>query len=154
MTEAHDPANDELTPTPPQTGRHVFTYGSLMYDDIFKGVTHCQCMRLSANLAGWRRYALKGRQYPGAMPENQRQTSIDGVLWLLVPDQAIVALDRFEGSEYARVDVVVVGADSRNYSAQVYQWLLTDQAAGQWHTDTFERLHRKTFLALHGSGNQ
>jgi len=151
MTDAHDLTSDKPEPAPLRTGRHVFTYGSLMYDDIFTGVTHCQCMRLPARLAGWRRYALQGRQYPGAMPENSVQTRIDGVLWLHVPELAIEALDRFEGSEYERVDVIVQGADDRKYCAQVYRWLISDEASGQWHTDTFERHHRDTFLAVHGA---
>ena len=154
MTDSHRPTNNKADPSVPHTQRHIFTYGSLMYEDIFLGVTKCQCVGIPAKLSGWQRYALQNRQYPGAMPVGTEHANIDGVLWLDVPSQAIVALDRFEGLEYKRVAVTVLDADGLQYHGDVYQWLLTEQAAGQWSADTFERHHRETFLAVHGTRHQ
>lgn len=129
---------------------HVFTYGSLMYEDIFAGVTQCQAIPMAARLNHWARHGLRAREYPGALPEPSGQSYIDGVVWLNLTEQALARLDQFEGSEYVRVGVNVQATDGVTYWAQVYQWQLPAEVLGQWCVQTFERLHRDRFLYIHG----
>lgn len=128
---------------------HVFAYGSLMYEDIFSGVTQCKATPLAARLNHWARHGLRAREYPGALPEPSGQSYIDGVVWLNVTEQALARLDQFEGSEYERVVVTVQATDGTTYWAQVYQWQLPAEVLGQWCVKTFERLHRDRFLHVH-----
>ncbi|HEY7804612.1 MAG TPA: gamma-glutamylcyclotransferase family protein [Orrella sp.] len=128
---------------------HVFTYGSLMYEDIFAGVTQCQAIPMAARLNHWARHGLRAREYPGALPEPSGQSYIDGVVWLNVTEQALARLDQFEGSEYERVVVTVQATEGTTYLAQVYQWQLPAEVSGQWCVQTFEQLHRDRFLHVH-----
>ena len=128
---------------------HVFTYGSLMYEDIFRGVTHCQATPMAARLSHWARHGLRAREYPGALPEPGGRSHIDGVVWLNLTERALARLDQFEGSEYVRVPVTVQATDGTAYLAQVYQWQLPTEVSGQWCVQTFERLHRDRFLHIH-----
>jgi len=128
---------------------HVFTYGSLMYPEVFTAVTGLTLRCTNATLIGWRRYALADRTYPGALPSDQPSDSIVGVVWLQVHPQAISALDRFEGDEYERVAVRIITAEGQSLTAQVYQWRLPKLAAGIWDTDEFERKHLANFFEQH-----
>lgn len=128
---------------------NIFTYGSLMFSDVFSGVTLCLPTCLPAHANGWRRWALKQRTYPGALPDTN--SKIEGVLWLDVPHEAITRLDQFEGDEYERVGVVVRTANGVAHQAAIYHWLLPDQVEGDWNVDTFDNMHRSNFVAQHGT---
>lgn len=142
-----DSKPDRNTGSP--TGIHVFTYGSLMFQDIFAGVTSTTPVHTPARLPGWSRHGLLDRAYPGALPSPGGHDCIDGVLWLHVPPLALEALDRFEGQEYERVVASVLDSANTPYPAWVYQWLSPDLIRGFWCVDTFERDHRRQFLSRH-----
>lgn len=140
--------------TPEQTADqaiNVFTYGSLMYPDIFKQVAGHEPLSLTAFAHQWRRYGLANRTYPGAMPEEKSGCVIKGVLWLDVTAQGLAALDQFEGDEYRRVEIQVRTEKNALYRAYIYQWLLSDQVRGDWQLADFEQYHRKQFVQIHGN---
>lgn len=130
---------------------HVFTYGSLMYPEIFEQVTGALPQSVLATAHHWRRHSLAGRTYPGALPDSTGQSTIEGVLWLNVSSLAISALDRFEGQEYRRVGIEVTTSDGDKFQANIYQWLLPSQILWDaWCKEDFEQNHRQNFVQTHG----
>ncbi len=129
---------------------HVFTYGSLMYPDIFEQVTASLPRSIPAIAHHWRRYGLANRSYPGAMPSKKKACRIEGVLWFDVSEIALAALDRFEADEYRRATISVTTQDGQLCSAYIYEWLFADQIQGEWSRAEFEQYHRGRFVQIHG----
>jgi gamma-glutamylcyclotransferase (GGCT)/AIG2-like uncharacterized protein YtfP len=128
---------------------NVFTYGSLMYPDIFSAVTGYSLQCTSAKLAGWRRYALADRTYPGALTSDQHSDFIVGIVWLDVNPKALLALDRFEGDDYERVTVSVTTEEGQSLTSHIYRWRLPALTAGAWDRGEFEKKHRANFVQRH-----
>lgn len=149
MTSRQQQTSQDPTNPSQANGLHVFTYGSLMYRDIFEAVTQSALACMDASLPGWSRHGLINREYPGAMPDKSGEAMIRGVLWLNVGVNAVAALDQFEGNEYQRVSVKVSGADGLPYEAVVYQWLDPAAICGAWSSRDFELKHRKNFVIEH-----
>lgn len=139
---------------PSLTGKHetinVFTYGSLMYADIFEKVTGCLPVSLPATARNWQRHGLANRTYPGAMPSRLDKAVIEGVLWLDLSQAALSALDDFEGHEYCRTEIELIAANGLAHRAYIYEWLLHDQVRGDWKVEDFEKHHRQHFVQIHG----
>ena len=129
---------------------HVFTYGSLMFADVFGEVTGQLNHSRPAILTRWRRYGLRGLTYPGAVRTDHADDCIEGVLWLDVAPAAIAKLDLFEGEQYRRVTVQVQTVDGLSHEAQIYEWLLHSQLEGAWSPERFSRDHRASFVQIHG----
>ena len=118
---------------------NVFTYGSLMYPEVFGPVTLASPRCHRARLDGWSRHAIRARTYPAAGPASG--ASIEGVLWM-----------EFEGDEYVRQQVFVTLPDGERVNAQIYRWL--DSASllpSDWSSDTFERHYLSDFFRIHGA---
>lgn len=126
---------------------NVFAYGSLMFEDIFLEVTGTSLDAIRATATGWRRFSLEQRTYPGAVPSDKH--CIDGVLWLDVPERALLALDQFEGDEYVRRQIEVLDSAGHNYVAFIYQWLDLSLTLSDWSIQEFESEHRRGFASLH-----
>ena len=120
-----------------------------MFADVFSGVALCSPSCIAAQAKGWRRGALKGRTYPGAIPDENG--AIDGILWLDVPKAALDRLDKFEGNEYARIEITIHSSEGRVYRGGLYRWLLPDELEGEWSVEAFDRSHRGSFVAIHGT---
>lgn len=129
---------------------NVFTYGSLMYPDIFEQVTGSLPVSLPAVAHNWLRHGLANRAYPGAMPSDLDDAVIEGVLWLDLTPAALSALDEFEGHEYRRIAIEVKADNGLTHRAYIYQWLLRDQVQGSWDLVDFETNHRQRFVQIHG----
>lgn len=127
---------------------NLFAYGSLMYEDVFTGVALCSAQCVSAQAIGWRRWALMNRTYPGAMP--YADGTLEGILWLDVPQHAMARLDKFEGDEYDCIEIEVHTPEGMAHQALIYRWLAPDQIAGSWDIEAFDRLYRSSFVAIHG----
>jgi gamma-glutamylcyclotransferase (GGCT)/AIG2-like uncharacterized protein YtfP len=112
---------------------NLFTYGSLMCDDIMDKVAGCHADRRQATLKDYFRAKIRGEEYPGIVA--RQGTEVKGVVYLDLPAEAIARLDTFEGKLYVRREVsVITDADSpRQAMAYVikprYQHLLT---AEEW----------------------
>ena len=129
---------------------NVFTYGSLMYPEVFGPVTLASPRCHRARLDGWSRHAIRARTYPAAVPA--AGASIEGVLWMELDEDAMRRLDRFEGDEYVRQQVFVTLPDGERVNAQIYRWL--DSASllpSDWSSDTFERHYLSDFFRIHGA---
>lgn len=127
---------------------NIFTYGSLMYPEIFEAVAGQSLNNKPAKLLNWRRHQLQGESYPAATPCVGHQ--LEGVVWFNVSAQALTRLDTFETSSYAREPVQIRTSDGAMHSAHIYRWLdLTRLLDEDWSTHTFETQHLKHFLNTH-----
>lgn len=132
---------------------NVFTYGSLMYPQVWERVVRARYRSAPARLDGFERRALAGVSYPGAIRSDASR--IRGRVYFDVDAADLARLDAFESSEYRREEVVVSIEDAggRKVPAQLYVYL--DHArllAQDWDVARFERDHLAGFADEHGAG--
>lgn len=114
---------------------HIFTYGSLMFDEVWRQVVTGCYRSKPAVLHHHQRHALTGLSYPGVVAAAGEQ--VTGRLYLDVGADDIARLDAFEGGEYRR-DLLQVIAGGEPASAWTYIWLDPQRLSGQpWRTDAF-----------------
>ncbi len=91
---------------------NVFTYGSLMFDQVWSKVVNGNYERLKATLYGYERRKLKERTYPAVIPGNPSD-SVDGILYVNVLPSDLLRLDRFEGDYYRKetADCLIGGGE-------------------------------------------
>lgn len=124
---------------------HVFTYGSLMYPEVWRRVTGGGHADEPATLLDHARYAIRGASYPGmvACPGAQ----VEGMLYRDVDAAALAALDAFEGPEYRRGTVQVCCAGGVTASAAAYLYLAPEKLSGSpWEPEAFDL---PGFIAMH-----
>lgn len=116
---------------------HVFTYGSLMFPEVWQRVVRGDYRSTPAVLDGHARFALAGETYPGTIVRTG--ASVAGIVYFDVSDADVAALDAFEGSEYRR-DRVRVRLDSgAQQDAQTYIYLLPQKLSeSPWLPEEFQ----------------
>ena len=97
---------------------NLFAYGTLMCDDIMQEVSGLRLRNVPGTLAGYSRRCVKGEKYPALVPDENG--SVEGVVYLNVPDSAWERLERFEGEMYARQVVGVELKDGARLRAETY----------------------------------
>jgi len=132
---------------------NVFTYGSLMYPQVWDRVVRGRYRNAPALLSGFERRALSGASYPGAIRNDAAR--IRGRVYFDVDAADLARLDAFESVDYRREDVVVALAEERGEAvpAQIYVYL--DRArllAHDWDVARFEQDHLAGFADDHGAG--
>lgn len=100
---------------------NVFTYGSLMFDEVWRKVVAGDYRSEAATLHDYRRFAVPGVTYPGIVALSGER--IAGRLYLEVGPDDMARLDAFEGAEYRRDALPVVLAGGATVSAWTYVWL-------------------------------
>ncbi len=98
--------------------KNLFTYGTLMCDDIMYEVSGVRLSWASSVLQDYARYSVKGQDYPAVVYEEG--ISVDGVLYFDVPESSWFRLDRFEGSMYERHSITVELEDGTVEQADTY----------------------------------
>jgi len=101
---------------------NVFTYGSLMCADIMAAVCGENSTFENGVLAGYRRYAVQGEDYPGMVPAAiaKERPEVVGIVYRDVSDEGLRRLDVFEGDYYQRRSVRVQLADGEFIAAEAY----------------------------------
>lgn len=79
---------------------HIFTYGSLMFPDIWRRVAAKEYRVAQATVADYGRFAIRGETYPGMV--RAAGQSVQGIVYFDVSQQDVAALDAFEGTDYRR----------------------------------------------------
>lgn len=97
---------------------NLFTYGSLMCNDIMFAVAGCRTSSRNVILNDFYRSKMRNEEYPGITPRTG--TQVDGVLYFDLSDEAIRRLDVFEGEYYDRQDVQVYSEDLGMIDAMTY----------------------------------
>lgn len=116
---------------------NVFTYGSLMFPEVWEKVVRGRYRSAQATAHGHVRFAVRGETYPG-MVEAQGQ-SVNGVVYFDVAQEDIAALDVFEGEQYRRVTLPVVLASGETVAADSYLYLdMTQLMDAPWEPERFQ----------------
>ncbi len=97
---------------------HIFTYGSLMFDQVWQQIVSRPYASKAYELRGFLRQSLRHADYPAAIP--QPGSSITGRLYINVIKEDIERLDRFEGSEYLREHIAVEPEDGNSSEVAIY----------------------------------
>lgn len=137
---------------------NIFTYGSLMFGEVWQPLAARACASMKAELAGYVREGVIGEAYPGLRSETGAVTF--GRVYLDVDADTLSRLDAFEGADYRRTRVVVGLRDQRgrqvDIEAEAYVFVDPTRLDGQpWDPDRFERDDAAGFYRAHarkGSG--
>ena len=97
---------------------HVFTYGSLMFEQVWNEVVRGNYRSCPGTVSGFVRLSIQQEHYPAMLP-GPVSSKVEGVLYLDIDAEDLTRLDQFEGSIYARRDVQVM-TDNNIHAAQAY----------------------------------
>jgi gamma-glutamylcyclotransferase (GGCT)/AIG2-like uncharacterized protein YtfP len=126
---------------------NLFTYGSLMFPDVWFRVAGASFDTQPATLADFAAWRVRGETYPGLAPAPGETTR--GMLYLDVTPDAAARLDAFEGPFYERIQVEPHLADGTRVPAFAYVVAPAhrhDLEPVRWDADAFQRLHLAQFL--------
>jgi gamma-glutamylcyclotransferase (GGCT)/AIG2-like uncharacterized protein YtfP len=130
---------------------NIFTYGSLMYEPVWRRVVAGEYRARTGRVRGFARRRIAGESYPG-LTRASADDSVEGVLYLDVSGADVAALDRFEGEgeDYARVPVAVHLAGGASAAACTYLYLHADRLEeSPWEPTRFEAEDLPRFLATY-----
>jgi gamma-glutamylcyclotransferase (GGCT)/AIG2-like uncharacterized protein YtfP len=100
---------------------NVFTYGSLMFPEVWQRVVRGSYRSATGVVADCARYAIDRETYPGMVHE--RGANVSGIVYFDVDARDLAALDVFEGSDYERETVEVRLAGIQTVPAETYFYL-------------------------------
>lgn len=126
---------------------NLFTYGSLMFPEVWERVTGLSGPGAPACLADHAARRIRGQTYPALVASAGDLT--EGVLYQEVTPEAVARLDAFEGPFYDRVMVGVMLPDGAATSAWVYRASRQDDPdilPEPWQAGCFRRDHLRQFL--------
>jgi gamma-glutamylcyclotransferase (GGCT)/AIG2-like uncharacterized protein YtfP len=126
---------------------NLFTYGSLMFPDVWHRVTGASFPTRPATLDDFAAWCVRGETYPGLAPAPGETTR--GLLYLDVTPEAAARLDAFEGPFYERIRVEPQLPDGTRVPAFAYVVAPAhrhDLEPVRWDADAFQRLHLAHFF--------
>jgi gamma-glutamylcyclotransferase (GGCT)/AIG2-like uncharacterized protein YtfP len=117
--------------------RHIFTYGSLMFADVWEKVVRGKYRSGAAVATGHARFAIRGETYPGMVAASGQEVA--GVVYFDVVAEDLAALDAFEGEVYRRDAVTVQLASGETVDADTYIYLDAARLAdAPWEPEAFQ----------------
>lgn len=134
--------------------RNIFTYGSLMFPEVWQNIVKLSYENQAAWLDGFRRTCIHRDNYPVVLPR-AGQKNLEGVVYFAVNSQDISRLDRFEGDYYYRRRVhptVQLDGQSKTIAADLYvlKPKYADLASLRpWDPEFFERRDLKFFRKMY-----
>lgn len=128
--------------------RHLFTYGSLMFEPVWMSVASRGYSSCTARLDGFRRHAVRDESYPAVVNSGASGAHVIGRLYLGVAAADLARLDAFEGAHYQRIGCEVVDIGSgKQMMAQVYLFLRPELLLPQdWDAVSFEQKGIESFM--------
>ncbi len=132
--------------------QHAFTYGSLIFPEVWTRLVPRPRASVAAVLQGFVREGVRGQSYPGIRPQAGAQTA--GRLYLDIDAEELARLDAFEGAEYVR-ETVTVQMQTRDgraieLPAQVYRFVDARSLDGApWDEARFARESAAGFYREH-----
>lgn len=117
---------------------HVFTYGSLMFSEVWSAVVGESFATVAGQAHGYAIYRVRGAVFPGITATDGGV--VNGIVYLDVDADSCALLDRFEDDFYDRKTISIACADGRRRSADAYvispgrRDVLTDEP---WDSETF-----------------
>ena len=108
----------------------LFVYGTLMVPEVVRRLLGHELHMRPARLGGFSRFRVKEAVYPGIIV-GAADDFVDGQLLSGMTQADWETLDRYEGNEYARRSVQVLGVDGEELLADAYVFkhpgFLTDE---------------------------
>jgi gamma-glutamylcyclotransferase (GGCT)/AIG2-like uncharacterized protein YtfP len=98
---------------------HVFTYGTLMFPEVWQSVVGRSFVTVSGEAPGFQIFRVRGAVFPGIFRGSDADT-VSGVLYLDVDPESAARLDRFEDEFCERRPIAVDCADGRRRMAEAY----------------------------------
>jgi gamma-glutamylcyclotransferase (GGCT)/AIG2-like uncharacterized protein YtfP len=125
----------------------LFAYGTLRHPDVLRGLLGRVPATAPAAAPGWRAAELRGRVYPGLVPD-PAATAPGLLITGLTPEEWRV-LDDFEDDHYDRRPLPLADGST----ATAYVWTAGgDVLPGTWSFAAFERRHAAACTARFRSG--
>lgn len=119
---------------------HIFTYGSLMFAQVWQRVVRGQYRSAKATVSGYARYAITGETYP-AMVKQQGGT-VEGIVYFDVDEGDTAMLDRFESADYRREHLQASLGKEGMQEVEAYIYLDTARLATElWQPEKFQLQH-------------
>jgi gamma-glutamylcyclotransferase (GGCT)/AIG2-like uncharacterized protein YtfP len=97
---------------------HVFTYGTLMFPEVWQAVVGKRFTTVEGIARGFAIYRVRDAVFPGIIAAEGNEVS--GVVYLDVDDASLARLDRFEDDFYRRVAVSIDCHDGQARLADAY----------------------------------
>jgi gamma-glutamylcyclotransferase (GGCT)/AIG2-like uncharacterized protein YtfP len=98
---------------------HVFTYGTLMFPEVWQAVVGRQYETVAGTAKGFAIYRVVNAVFPGIAAGDERDL-VGGVVYLGVDHASLTRLDLFEGNFYERQALWVECADGQRRAAEAY----------------------------------
>ena len=98
---------------------HVFTYGTLMFLEVWQAVVGRSFATVEGNAAGFEVFRVRDAVFPGIIV-GSGACSTTGVVYLDVDLDSIGRLDRFEDDFYERHAIAVDCRDGQQRMAEAY----------------------------------
>lgn len=133
---------------PSNAAVNVFTYGSLMFDQVWRAVVGRLNPSVTGRLDGFEAWKLAGQTFPGMAPAPGRQ--VRGRIWQEVTHDEVARLDAFESGIYDRKALNLQTDDGVQIEAWAY--IVRPDCRGMfldepWDSEEFQRRHLPTFLS-------
>ena len=115
--------------------QHLFVYGSLLFPELVTALTGKSFGYMPAILNGFKRYRIKGCDYPAIVEESGAK--VEGYLIENVDEKSLQILTFFEGEEYKKRQVVVSGSKER-INTIIFVWVGKKELLEERDWDKFE----------------
>ena len=99
--------------------QHLFVYGSLLFPELIGKLTGKRFYSVPAILKGYKRFAVKGCDYPAIVAVEN--SNVEGVLLLNVDDKSMGLLTYYEGRDYVK-SRIEVNSEKQSYNAVTFIW--------------------------------
>ncbi|MBN1821227.1 MAG: gamma-glutamylcyclotransferase [Prolixibacteraceae bacterium] len=124
---------------------NLFVYGTLMFPEIVKRLTGKSFISEPAVLKGFRRYSVKGCDYPAIVKEAGFE--INGLLLLQVEDKSLQIITDFEEHQF-KIKKITVICGNKNVDAVTFIWnddpnLLKNK---DWNINNFRNNYLSSYL--------
>ena len=123
---------------------HVFTYGTLMFPEVWLAVVGRAFETVDGTAAGFEVFRVRDAVFPGIIA-GAGACSVPGVVYLEVDQESTERLDRFEDDFYERCAISIDCNDGRRRTADAYVVPLANR-----NVLTSEPWSRESFLATGG----
>jgi gamma-glutamylcyclotransferase (GGCT)/AIG2-like uncharacterized protein YtfP len=98
---------------------HVFTYGTLMFDEVWQAVVGRSFPMVRGTARGFAIFRVQGAVFPGIVAAAEEE-AVRGVVYLDVDDDSLARLDLFEDDFYRREALRIACDDGQQRLAHAY----------------------------------
>jgi gamma-glutamylcyclotransferase (GGCT)/AIG2-like uncharacterized protein YtfP len=131
---------------------NVFTYGSLMFREVWQQVVRGDYRSSEATIHGFRRVRVRDGNHP-ALVISRHAAPVLGRVYFSVSAADIARLDYFETSKYARVSVAATVNGSALMAQAFLAINLDSLSTADWCRTEFEQTGLSVFLATYAVKN-